>query len=176
MERRPRFRFGRFELDPATRSLTRSGEPIDIQAKVLDVVLHLIEHRDRVVTAGELLDAVWGSVAVTPSSLSRAVHKARRALGDDGARQSVIATVQGRGFRFVAPLRSGPAAEPVANVSDFVGRRQELLRLERALGRALSGQGGLVLLSGEPGIGKTRTALEFVPRARATGAEVHFVR
>jgi predicted ATPase len=109
---------------------------------------------------------------VTPSSLSRAVYKARRALGDDGRRQRAISTVHGRGFRFVAPLRSDAAGESCEHSSDFVGRCRELAALERAL----FGKGGLALLSGERGIGKTRTVLEFVTRARAAGAEIHLVR
>jgi predicted ATPase len=54
----------------------------------------------------------------------------------------------------------------------FVGRVQELEALRRALGRALRGHGGLVMLTGEPGIGKTRTAEQLATHARNGGAEV----
>jgi class 3 adenylate cyclase/tetratricopeptide (TPR) repeat protein len=54
----------------------------------------------------------------------------------------------------------------------FVGRGDELARLERALAGAVAGRGGLVLVTGEPGIGKTRTLEEFARRAREQGARV----
>ena len=54
----------------------------------------------------------------------------------------------------------------------FVGRRQELGALKAALEGALSGQGRMMTLVGEPGIGKTRTALELATYARLRGAQV----
>ena len=54
----------------------------------------------------------------------------------------------------------------------FVGREREMERLETALARAMNGEGRMLMLAGEPGIGKTRTAEELVHRARETGAEV----
>src|SRR5262249_19463550 len=51
-------------------------------------------------------------------------------------------------------------------------REPELEQLDRALGFALSGSGRLLMLAGEPGIGKTRTAAEFAARARSQGVRV----
>src|SRR5438552_2666776 len=61
---------------------------------------------------------------------------------------------------------------PNAGGGAFVGRAHELATLGAALATARAGQGGVVMLSGEPGIGKTRTAEEFARRACADGAEV----
>ncbi len=54
----------------------------------------------------------------------------------------------------------------------FVGRQHEVDQLRVALEEALSGQGRLVMLAGEPGIGKTRTAQELATYAQAQGAQV----
>jgi predicted ATPase len=54
----------------------------------------------------------------------------------------------------------------------FVGRRHELDALRSALDATRAGQGRLVLLSGEPGIGKTRTAVELGNHALLEGAQV----
>ncbi|HKG36769.1 MAG TPA: AAA family ATPase [Solirubrobacterales bacterium] len=58
----------------------------------------------------------------------------------------------------------------------FVGREAELARLREGVNGALAGAGGLVLLAGEPGIGKTRTAEEAATYARLHGAKVHWGR
>ena len=64
-------------------------------------------------------------------------------------------------------------AQPTRDIGRvFVGRQREMAELNAALDRALSGQGQLVMLAGEPGIGKTRTAQELVAQAQAKGAKV----
>lgn len=103
-------RFGDFELDGMRFELRRSGAPVPIQPRVLDLLLYLAEHRDRVVTKDELLETVWGGVSVTDSSLSQAVRQARRALDDSTREQRTIRTIRGRGFHFVAPVQAGAAA------------------------------------------------------------------
>jgi predicted ATPase len=54
----------------------------------------------------------------------------------------------------------------------FVGRQQEISELNSALDDAIAGHGRLVMLAGEPGIGKTSIAQELTSRARALGALV----
>ncbi len=63
-------------------------------------------------------------------------------------------------------------ATDISLSSDFVGRGREMAELISALDGALAGQGRLVMLVGEPGIGKTRTAEELAVLARQRGAEV----
>jgi pimeloyl-ACP methyl ester carboxylesterase/DNA-binding winged helix-turn-helix (wHTH) protein len=104
------WRFGRFELDRGAYELRCDGEPRAVAPLVFDLLVHLVEHRDRVVSKSELLDEVWGDRFVTNSALTRCVKELRSALDDDGKRQAVIRTVHGRGYRFVAALdRDGPA-------------------------------------------------------------------
>jgi TolB-like protein len=107
-----RFVFGEYELEPDSRTLRRRGERTPIEPKVFDLFTYLIEHRERVVSTDELLDALWPGVSVTPAALSRAVQKARQAVGDDGEQQAVLRTEYGHGFQFVAEVSvlQAPAA------------------------------------------------------------------
>src|SRR5262245_56918686 len=98
------FAFGDLELDEGCLALRRAGRVIEVQAKVLALLLYLIRNRDRVVSKRETLEAVWPDAVVTDSSLVRAVSLARLAIGDRGDEPTMIVTVPRRGYRFVAPL------------------------------------------------------------------------
>jgi len=95
------FRFGDFVVRPATREILRRGETVEVEAKVFDLVALLLAHRERALGKQDIVDALWGSRPVTDAALSQLVHKARRALDDDG--RSVIRTVYGRGLQWIAP-------------------------------------------------------------------------
>jgi DNA-binding SARP family transcriptional activator len=73
----------------------------------------------------------------------------------------------------VPPAAAVDVAAPARRDADvFVGRKRELAALLGALGDALSGTGRLVVVGGEPGIGKSRLAEELAGRAASEGAEV----
>lgn len=96
------YRFEDCEVDPRQFVLRRGGEIVHVEPQVFTLLAHLIQHRDRVVAKTELLDAVWGDRYVSDSALTSRVKMLRRAVGDDGNRQGIIATVHGVGYRFVA--------------------------------------------------------------------------
>ncbi len=96
--------FDDFELDTERFELRRAGTPVPVEPQVFEVLAHLVRHHGRLVTKEELLDGVWGDRFVSESALSSRIKSARRAVGDDGSAQRLIATVHGRGFRFVAPV------------------------------------------------------------------------
>jgi pimeloyl-ACP methyl ester carboxylesterase/DNA-binding winged helix-turn-helix (wHTH) protein len=135
------YRFEDFELDPNRFELSRGGTAVRVERQVFQVLLHLIEHRDRLVTKAELLDAVWGDRFVSESALTSRLKAARRAVGDDGHQQRVIATVHGVGYRFVCPVEC--EAEQAARAA--VRRPQEIRFCVSPDGvriaYALSGQG-----------------------------------
>jgi len=103
------YRFGRCVLDARARELRRDGKIVPIEHRAFDMLVYLIEHHDRAVAKDELQDAIWPRMILTESALTRCVMKARRAIGDDSQRQSIIKTVHGHGYRFVAPLDRGGA-------------------------------------------------------------------
>ena len=106
--------FGDYRLDVRGRELTRAGEPVELQPRVFDLLAFLVAHRDAAVSKQQLQDAVWPGVVVTEASLTRAVMKLRQAVGDDASTQSVIKTLHGHGYRFVAPVT---VASPVGSAA-----------------------------------------------------------
>ncbi len=108
------YRFGDFELDLGRYELRRAGQLVHVEPQVFEVLAYLVRHHGQTVLKTELLDAVWGSRYVSDSTLTSRIKAARRALGDDGHRQSAIATVHGRGYRFVVPIDAapGPGRDP----------------------------------------------------------------
>ncbi len=107
----PCYQFATFQLDPDRFELLQHGEPVAVEPQVFQLLLHLVRHRDRMVSKDQIVEAVWGGHAVSDASISSRVRLARNALGDDGTRQAFIRTVHGRGFRFVAPVTEH-AAQP----------------------------------------------------------------
>lgn len=110
-----RLLFGDCALDPARRELRRGGEAVHIEPQVFDLLVHLIQNRDRVVSKDDLLSAVWRGRIVSESTLSNRINAARNAIGDSGERQELIRTVARKGLRFVADVRQEAAEskEPV---------------------------------------------------------------
>lgn len=174
--------FGDFELDGDLYELRRGGQPVKLEPKVFNVLAYLIAHGDRVVSKQELFEHLWPGEFVTDSALAYCIKAARKAVGDDGTEQKIIATVHRRGYRFVAGISErARSAEPAASAATepsgsteipFVGRTQVMATLQRAVATAAGGRGQLVLLTGEPGIGKTRTADELASFARARNVTV----
>jgi pimeloyl-ACP methyl ester carboxylesterase/DNA-binding winged helix-turn-helix (wHTH) protein len=109
------YEFGDCQVDLARLELRRAGSRVHVEPQVFDVLAHLIVHRDRVVTKGELLDTVWGDRFVSESALTSRIRAARSAVGDDGGAQRVIRTAHGRGYRFVADVIE--SAPPSAHMS-----------------------------------------------------------
>jgi DNA-binding winged helix-turn-helix (wHTH) protein len=98
-------RFGRCEVRPASRELRVDGQCRQIQPRPFDLLVYLIEHRDRVLSMDELLDVVWCERIVQPSSLTVAINRIRSVLGDE--RGEIIRTHHRVGYRFVAELEGG---------------------------------------------------------------------
>src|SRR6185369_9951059 len=99
------FTFGNCSVDCARRELRRGGKLIAIEPQVFDVLVYLIQHRDRVVSRDDLLASVWGGRIVSESTLSSRINSARSAIGDSGEGQRLIKTLPRKGFRFVGRVR-----------------------------------------------------------------------
>lgn len=112
------YRFAGCTVDAKRRQVHCHGSLCEPQPKAFDLLLYLIENRDRVVDKDELLAALWPGVVVSESALTQAVRKARAMIGDDGDRQAVIRTVPRRGFRFVADLDPAGRGHDAANARE----------------------------------------------------------
>ena len=111
------YRFRSCRLDTRRYRVEVDGQPVAVEPKVFDLLLLLIENRDRVVSRDEILDTVWQGRLVSDAALSGCVKAARRAIGDDGARQDLIRTHRGRGFSFVGEVVEEPGTTARAGAS-----------------------------------------------------------
>ena len=90
---------------PTGGSSPGAPRPIAIGPQVFDLLLYLVQNRERVVSKDDLLDAVWGGRIVSESTLTSHINAVRKAIGDSGEEQRLIRTVARKGFRFVGEVR-----------------------------------------------------------------------
>jgi DNA-binding winged helix-turn-helix (wHTH) protein/tetratricopeptide (TPR) repeat protein len=196
-----RFRFGAFELDPSAGELRKSGVKIKLQGQPIEILALLLARPGTVVTRQELQRKLWphNTFVDFENSLNAAVRRLRAALDDSPEKPRFVETLARRGYRFIAavhpaePTQAKPVVQSrtglqIANFStspitqrtsfalrphpSFVGRAPEWSELCGALAGAASGRGCLCLISGEPGIGKTRLCTELAAEAKARGVAV----
>ena len=177
-------RFGPFQLDSNSHELRRDDRVISLRPKSFQLLTYMTEHPGRLLSKDELLDAGWGKAAVSDGVLKVCIWEIREALGDDPAEPRYVQTVHRAGYRFIEAKPHGTTQDdsgvafggPVhyAKGGDvpMIGRDQEMAALRAAIDAALGGEASLVMLAGEPGIGKTRLAEEAGVYARQRGAHV----
>lgn len=100
-----RFVFTDHTLDTDRRELCRGSQAIAVEPQVLDLLICLVENRNRVVSKNDLIASVWGGRVVSEATLSSRIYAARKALGDTGQCQRLIRTIQRKGIRFVGDVR-----------------------------------------------------------------------
>ena len=177
--------FSRFELRPASRQLLDDGVAAKLGARAFDVLLALVERRERLVTKSELLEVVWPGLVVEENNLQVQISALRKLLGPDA-----ITTIPGRGYRFTASLAPDPQAPACAVLGaacatagdpcdeaeakprqarttnlpgalpPLFGRDDDLDALQRLLA-----EHRLVSIAGAGGIGKTAVAQHLVHRS-----------
>ena len=110
------YKFGDCELDADLHELKVGGETLAVEPQVFDLLLYLVEHRDRMVSKNEIHQAIWKGRIVSEANLSNRIGLARQAVGDDGKAQALIKTFPRRGFRFVGKVeeRSTAATDAVS--------------------------------------------------------------
>jgi len=105
-----RFRFGDHSLDLERRELRRGSELVALEPQVFDLLVYLVQNRDRVVSKDNVLEAVWGGRIVSESALTSRLTATRKAIGDDGGSQRLIRTVPRKGIRFIGVVHEEAAA------------------------------------------------------------------
>ena len=121
-----RYCFEAYALDPGTRELRRGSDLVPIEPQVFDLLVFLIENRDRVVSKDDLIEAVWQGRIVSESTLTSRINAARKALGDSGDEQALIRTVARKGFRFVGDLRDAAAHDEALQPSFALPERPSI--------------------------------------------------
>jgi TolB-like protein/cytochrome c-type biogenesis protein CcmH/NrfG len=97
--------FEDFVLNTDRRELRRRTALVAVEPQVFDLLVHLIRHRDRVVSKDELLASIWHGRIVSESALFNRINAARSAIGDTGEEQRLIKTLPRKGLRFVGDVR-----------------------------------------------------------------------
>lgn len=97
--------FEDFALDVDRRELRRSRNLVPLTPQVFDILVHLIQNRERVISKDDLIASVWKGRIVSDSALTTRLNAARVAIGDSGAQQRLIKTLPRRGVRFVGDMR-----------------------------------------------------------------------
>jgi TolB-like protein/cytochrome c-type biogenesis protein CcmH/NrfG len=111
------FCFADHTLDTERRELYRGSEPIAVEPQVFDLLIYLMENRDRVVSKDDLIASVWGGRIVSDSTLTSRINAARKAVGDSGEEQKLIRTIARKGLRFVGEVRTQPTGAEPADAS-----------------------------------------------------------
>lgn len=155
-----RYRSGRLEVRPAQRQLLIDGKAAVLGGRAFDLLVAMLERRDRVVSREQLFDIVWPGLVVEENNLRQQVSTLRKLIGADA-----VVTVPGRGYRLGlsiqddAPPSATPAVAPPSNLplnrAALIGREEDLAAVQSLLGRTR-----LLTLSGSGGVGKTALALE----------------
>jgi predicted ATPase len=177
--------FEPFRFVPSQQLLLHHNTPVRIGGRSLDILAELVKRPGELVSKRELIERVWPQFVVAESNLKVHVAALRRALGEGGREARYIATVAGRGYRFVAPLtqkiRESPSQPDLlmwermrklpAAATQTTGRAETIAAL-----RCTLQQRRFVTIVGPGGIGKSTVALAvaetFIAQA---GVEICFV-
>jgi TolB-like protein/Tfp pilus assembly protein PilF len=110
------FLFNNYVLDCQRRELRKGDAAVALEPQVFDLLVYLIENRDRVVSKDDLIASVWAGRIVSESTLTSRINAVRKAIGDTGEKQACIRTLARKGFRFVAPVEATDTADQMTNV------------------------------------------------------------
>ena len=177
------FVFGAFRFVPRQQLLVHDGKPIKLGSRAMDILHLLLKNAGALVTHNALVQFVWPDTFVHPSNLKVHIHSLRRALGEHSDGSSYIASVPGRGYRFIPAVAiesSGPATmareivpiiQTVPAARPLIGREHEVERVAELLA-----QRRLVTLVGPGGVGKTSIAIAVAHRLQQDFSDgIYFV-
>jgi TolB-like protein/Tfp pilus assembly protein PilF len=85
----------------------QGGNLVSVAPKVFDLLAHLVQNRERVVSRDDLIGAVWEGRIISESALATCINAARSAIADSGEEQRLIKTLPRKGIRFVGEVREG---------------------------------------------------------------------
>ena len=120
------FRFENHVLDADRRELRRGAELVAVEPQVFDLLLYLVQNRDRVVSKDDLIASVWGGRIVSDSTLDSRINAARKAIGDNGEQQHLIRTIARKGIRFVCAVDEPAKPDANSQPAPLSAPRQEI--------------------------------------------------
>jgi predicted ATPase/DNA-binding winged helix-turn-helix (wHTH) protein len=145
------YRFGMFELSARRQVLISAGAPVRVGSRALIILTVLVEAAGDLVTREKLIAAAWPTTFVDDSNLKVNVANLRRALETVDPGQDYIATVPGRGYRFIASVQRIPTGvSGLPPKIPLIGRADDLAAVQELLSK-----NPVVTIAGPGGIGKT---------------------
>ncbi|MGO7180656.1 winged helix-turn-helix domain-containing protein [Rhizobium brockwellii] len=166
------YSFGPFVLVPEQQLLVEGETRVRIGGRALDVLTALVERSGQIVEKRDLISRAWPGVTVDEANLKVNMGLLRRALGESAGPPRYIATVVGRGYRFIAPVSSEGLAAPEkqaaqlgrnhnlpVGTANIVGREESIASISQDLESAR-----LVTVVGLGGVGKTTVAIAVAER------------
>src|SRR5215831_12049741 len=108
------FQFDEFELDLSAYELRRSGQPVHLERRPMDLLIMLVQRRNQLVSRAEIAKKLWnpGVFVDVEMGVNTAIRKLRQALQDSRNSPVFIETISGRGYRFIAPVNAVPVSRP----------------------------------------------------------------
>lgn len=169
------YRFGDFRLVPSRQLLLRGDRPVRLGSRALELLRMLVQHPGRLLSKAELIACAWPDTHVHEDNLKVSIAALRRAVGDAGSTLPIIATVPGRGYRFVAtvevehaPPTDAPAAVMTCRdgglpaLPAIIGREDDIARIAEMLAWRR-----FLTIAGPAGVGKTTVAVAAARQAAA---------
>src|SRR3984957_10094226 len=161
-----RLRFGPFELNVGERTLKKANQAIPLGGRAYDILIALLENAGESVTKSDLIAKAWPDVTVEEGSLRVHLSALRKALGDGQFGNRYIASIQGHGYSFIAPVtrytadrEATSASEGLSRLPPALGRMVGRENIVREIQGWLQAEQRLITILGAGGIGKTTVAL-----------------
>src|SRR5580658_1594877 len=107
--------FGDYDIDVERRELRRAETPVHVEPQVFDLLVYLVNNRDRVVSKDDLIASVWGGRIVSDSTLTSRINAVRNAVGGSGDDKKLVRTIARKGFRFVGAVHMQPGGNEPAH-------------------------------------------------------------
>ena len=98
------YRFNTIELDSENFRLLVDNKETSVEPQVFNLIVLLIENKERIVSRDFILDQIWKGRVVSDTSINNHIKSARKVLGDDGSKQQVIKTIHSRGYQFISQI------------------------------------------------------------------------
>jgi TolB-like protein len=120
------FLFADYTLDANRRELLHGMERVAVEPQVLDLLIHLLQNRERVVSKDDLIASIWGGRIVSDGTVISRTYAARKAIGDTGRNQTLIRTIPRKGLRFVGEVLTRADDAEEAAVTAALGENVRL--------------------------------------------------
>ena len=111
---------GDWTVRPSLNLVERDGASIKLEPRAMDLLVYLVNARDRVVSPDELLRHVWQGRVFDGGIVYKRINQLRNALGDGTRGSRFIETIPKRGYRLIAPVIVEDANEPSSSLVEPV--------------------------------------------------------